>query len=131
LLLQCYLHVGEQKYFHYFLKVQKTIFRRTLTHPEDLIELSFLQYNVVYNLFSLTIAVMFAAGIYFLATAGRIVERYRPAMYVSALIVFVAGYRYFRIFGSWDAAFDLTSGGGLQSEGTYTAAADQVFNEAY
>ncbi|PSQ75764.1 MAG: xanthorhodopsin [Bacteroidetes bacterium QH_8_67_23] len=94
-------------------------------------ELSFLQYNIVYNLFSLTIAVMFAAGIYFVATAGRIDERYRPAMYISALIVFVAGYHYFRIFQSWDAAFELAGGGGMGRGGTYTAASDHVFNEAY
>ena len=95
-------------------------------------ELSFLQYNIVYNLFSLTIAVMFAAGIYFVATAGRIAERYRPAMYISALIVFVAGYHYFRIFQSWDAAFELAgAGGGMGRGGTYTAASDHVFNEAY
>jgi bacteriorhodopsin len=95
-------------------------------------ELSFLQYNIVYNLFSLTIAVMFAAGVYFLATSGRIAERYRPAMYVSALIVFVAGYHYLRIFQSWDAAFELSGAAGEMSRSAnYTAAADHVFNEAY
>jgi len=95
-------------------------------------ELSFLQYNIVYNLFSLTIAVMFAAGVYFLATSGRIAERYRPAMYVSALIVFVAGYHYLRIFQSWDAAFELSGAAeGMGRSGTYTAADDHVFNEAY
>ena len=94
-------------------------------------ELTFLQYNIVYNLFSLTIAVMFAAGIYFVATSGRIAERYRPAMYISALIVFVAGYHYFRIFQSWDAAFELAGAGGMGRGGTYTAASDHVFNEAY
>ncbi|PSQ98820.1 MAG: xanthorhodopsin [Bacteroidetes bacterium QS_9_68_14] len=95
-------------------------------------ELSFLQYNIVYNLFSLTIAVMFASGVYFLATSGRIAERYRPAMYVSALIVFVAGYHYLRIFQSWDAAFELSGAAGEMSRSAnYTAAADHVFNEAY
>jgi bacteriorhodopsin len=44
----------------------------------------------------------------------------------------VAGYHYFRIFQSWDAAFELSGAAGEMSRSAkYTAAADHVFNEAY
>lgn len=95
-------------------------------------ELTYEQYNIVYNMLSLTVAVMAASGIYFIATANRISARYRPAMYVSALIVFVAAYHYFRIFGSWEAAFEFTGSGGVERAGTYVPAEGaSPFNEAY
>jgi bacteriorhodopsin len=76
----------------------------------DLPELSFGQYQLVYNLLSLTIAVMGAAGIFFLLARSYVAPRYHVALYISALVVFIAAYNYLRIFNSWGAAYALTNG---------------------
>lgn len=81
------------------------------------------QYGLVFNLFSLTVAAMFAAGIFFLANRSQVAPRYRTALSVSAVVVFVAGYHYFMILQSWKSAFAL-SGGSYVLSGT-------PFNDAY
>ncbi len=67
--------------------------------------LSPFQYNLVYNAFSFTFAAMFASFIFFVLGRGGISPKYRGALTMSALVVAVAGYHYFRIFESWSAAF--------------------------
>ncbi|MGQ9693017.1 MAG: bacteriorhodopsin [Thermaceae bacterium] len=73
-------------------------------------ELSFGQYWLVFNVLSLTIAAMFAAGIFFLLARSYVASRYHIALYLSTLIVFIAGYHYFRIFESWVGAYHLQGG---------------------
>ena len=68
------------------------------------------QYGLVYNLLSLTAAGMVAAGLFFWGSREQVLKKYRPALLVSALVVFVAGYHYFRIFQSWEAAYVLRDG---------------------
>ena len=95
-------------------------------------ELSFFQYSLVYNTLSLTIAVMLAAGVYFVATLQQVNSEFRPALVVSALVVFIAAYHYFRIFNSWTGAFELTGGaGGMARAGQYVPGEGEPFNEAY
>lgn len=95
-------------------------------------ELSFLQYHLVYNMLSLTIAVMLAAGVYFIATRRHVDPEFRPAMVISALVVFIAAYHYFRIFNSWTGAFELMNGaGGMTRAGEYVPSGGEPFNEAY
>lgn len=89
----------------------------------ELPDLSSMQFNLVYNMFSFTIATMFSAFVFFVLAQKNLAPKYRVSMMVSALVVFIAGYHYFRIFGSWDAAYTLTNG-----MYEYTG---QPFNDAY
>jgi bacteriorhodopsin len=81
------------------------------------------QFDLVYNAFSLTLATMFGAGIFFFAARTQVAPKYRPALIISGVVVFIAGYHYFRIFESWAAAFTL-------KDGLYVPSG-VAFNEAY
>ncbi|MEM1176711.1 MAG: bacteriorhodopsin-like [Acidobacteriota bacterium] len=89
----------------------------------DLPTLSIGQFDLVYNFFSLTIATMFASGIFFFLGQRLVAPKYRVGVIVSGIVVFVAGYHYYRIWESWHAAYTLT-------EGSYVASG-VPFNDAY
>ena len=86
-------------------------------------QLSSGQFMLVYNVLSFTIAAMFAAFIFFLGARSQVGEKYRPALLISALVVAIACYHYFRIFNSWEDAFTLANG-------TYQPSG-KPFNDAY
>lgn len=86
-------------------------------------ELSYNQFSLVYNGFSLCIAAMIAAALFFFNAKSLVNEKYRPALLISGVIVSIAAYHYFRIFGSWDASYTL-------QEGVYLATGEP-FNDAY
>ncbi len=81
------------------------------------------QYELVYNMLSLTVAGMAAAGLFFFGSRMDIAPKYRPALLVSAIVVFIASYHYLRIWESWQAAYELV-GGQYVSTGV-------GFNDAY
>ncbi|MEM9554556.1 MAG: bacteriorhodopsin [Acidobacteriota bacterium] len=81
------------------------------------------QYNLVYNVLSLTLATMFASGLFFFLSQRMVAPAYRTAISVSGVVVFVAGYHYFRIWESWYEAFTL--------EGGSYVASGIPFNDAY
>lgn len=85
--------------------------------------LSVAEYSLVYNLFSFTFATMFASFIFFVLVRSQLTPKYRMAMVMSALVVGVAGYHYFRIFESWSAAYVLRNG--------IYVASGAPFNDAY
>jgi bacteriorhodopsin len=87
-------------------------------------ELTSGQFQLVYNMLSLSIASMLGAFAFFVMARGQLAPKYRPAMIMSALVVGIAGYHYWRIFNSWDGAYELTAAG------TY-AATGEPFNDAY
>ncbi|MBC7691844.1 MAG: bacteriorhodopsin [Methylotenera sp.] len=89
-----------------------------------MLELSSGQYFTVYNVLSFTIASMFGAFIFFLGARSQVGEKYRPALLISAVVVAIAGYHYFRIFDSWTHAYALADGGIYKATGA-------VFNDAY
>jgi bacteriorhodopsin len=66
-------------------------------------------YNVVYNIFSLTVATMGASAVFFFF-APRINRKYRPAMIVTGLVTLIAFYHYWQIRDSWAAAYSLEAG---------------------
>jgi bacteriorhodopsin len=68
------------------------------------------EYNLIYNAFSLTIAVMGASTIFFLLGRSQVTKSYRTAVTVTALVTLVACYHYFRIFDSWVAAYTVIDG---------------------
>jgi len=73
-------------------------------------DLTFGQYNLVYNMVSFTLASMFASFIFFVLARQQVTPKYRPALVMSAIVVAVAGYHYWRIFESWNQAYELVDG---------------------
>ncbi len=87
--------------------------------------LSLTQYSIVYNFLSLCIASMGAAFVFFITSRHQLAKKYRPSMLVSAVVVGVAAYHYFRIFQSWEAAYALN-----EAADAYVATG-KPFNDAY
>lgn len=87
-------------------------------------DLSPSQFSLVYNMLSLAIAAMLGSFIFFVIGRNQLAPKYRPAMIMSALVVGIAGYHYFRIFDSWSAAY------ALDATGNYVATG-KPFNDAY
>ena len=85
--------------------------------------LSEIQYSMVYNMLSFTIASMMAAFIFFVIGRSQVGPKYRPALLISSLVVAIACYHYFRIFQSFEGAYQL-SGDSYSPTGT-------PFNDAY
>jgi bacteriorhodopsin len=81
------------------------------------------QFLLVYQMLSITIALMGAAFIFFILARSQVGEKYHPALLVSAIVVAVACYHYVRIFNSWTEAYELTATG--------YAATGTPFNDAY
>ena len=94
----------------------------------ELPDLSPAQYSLVFNMFSFTIATMYAAFVYFVLARNNLAPKYRISMMVSSLVVFIAGYHYFRITQSWEAAYVLNEAAG--SAGMYEYSG-KPFNDAY
>jgi bacteriorhodopsin len=88
-------------------------------------ELSPGEFSLVYNMLSLAIAAMLGSFAFFVMARSQLSERFRPAMVMSALVVGIAGYHYWRIFGSWEGAYE------LNEAGTAYVATGEVFNDAY
>jgi bacteriorhodopsin len=81
------------------------------------------QYNLVYNAFSFTIAVMGAATIFFFLNRPQVSPGYRTAISLTGLVTLIACYHYVRIFNSWEAAFSVANG--------QVKATGLAFNDAY
>ena len=81
------------------------------------------EYSLVYNMLSFTIASMLAAFVFFVMARSNLAPKYRSSMMVSALVVGIAGYHYWRIFGSWEGAYEMVNNA-YQATG-------QPFNDAY
>lgn len=86
-------------------------------------DLSVFQYNLVDNVFSMTVATMGAAALFFFAARSTVGFAYRPALMVSGIVVAIACYHYFMIRHSWQDAFML-------SDGSYTGTG-AAFNDFY
>jgi bacteriorhodopsin len=64
-------------------------------------------FNVVDNVFSMTVATMGAAALFFFAARSQVAPKYRPALMVSGMVVAIACYHYFMIRLSWQGAFKI------------------------
>jgi bacteriorhodopsin len=58
-------------------------------------------YQLVYNVLSFGTAVMLGAFVYFLTQINSVSKAYRAGVAVSAVVVGIAGYHYFRIFSGF------------------------------
>ncbi|WP_420596969.1 bacteriorhodopsin-like [Deinococcus sp.] len=81
------------------------------------------QFNTVYNFFSFAIAAMGASAVFFFLARSQVAAPYRLALLITGLVVTIAGYHYFRIFNSWEAAYVL--------QGTQYVPSGEPFNDAY
>jgi bacteriorhodopsin len=88
-------------------------------------ELTIGQFQLVYNVLSLSVAAMLGSFAFFVMARGQLAPKYRPALIMSALVVGIAGYHYLRIFSSWEGAYELSA-----ATGTYIASG-KPFNDAY
>jgi bacteriorhodopsin len=86
------------------------------------------QFDTVYNVLSLAIAAQLFTAIFLLAAQPRVLQRYRQALVISAIVCGIAAYHYFRIFDSFTKAFVSDAPGG---EGVYKQAIGESFNEGY
>ena len=64
-------------------------------------------WSAVYNALSFGIAGMGSATIFFWLQVPNVTKRYRTALTITGLVTFIATYHYFRIFNSWNDAFDV------------------------
>lgn len=85
--------------------------------------LSAFEFNLVDNVFSLVIATMGAAALFFFAGRSLVAPKFRPALMVSGLVVAVACYHYFMIRSSWQSAYAF-------GDGAFTATG-KGFNDFY
>ncbi len=74
-------------------------------------ELSAGQFELVCNFFSMTIAAMGAAFIFFTGVRSLVAPKFHVAMLVSSAIVAITCYNYFCIASSWKDAFILSGSG--------------------
>ena len=76
----------------------------------EVVPLTPAQFSLVYNSLSFTIATMGAAFVFFVLAQNRVAPKYRISLIVSALVVGIAAYHYFRIFNSWVGTYSLEGG---------------------
>jgi len=65
-------------------------------------------WSAVYNALSFGIAGMGSATIFFWLQVPNLQKKYRTALIITGIVTFIATYHYFRIFNSWNDAFDVT-----------------------
>ena len=85
--------------------------------------LSQFQYYLVYNAFSFTLAAMAAATLFLWISRSQVNANYKTAVTISGLVCAIAAYHYWRIFNSWEAAYEVNDG--------VVGATGVFFNDAY
>jgi bacteriorhodopsin len=81
------------------------------------------QFSLVYNAFSFTFATMAAATVFLWFGRSQVGAAYKTALTISGLVCAIAAYHYWRIFESWNDAYELKDG--------VLAATGYAFNDAY
>lgn len=73
-------------------------------------QLTFGQYELIYNAFSFGVATFFAATIFFWLGLSQVSQKYKTALVITGLVTFIAGYHYLRIFSSFGEAYTAVDG---------------------
>lgn len=81
------------------------------------------QYDLIYNAFSFAFATLAASTIFFWLGRSQVAPQYKTAMTITGLVTFIAAYHYFRIFESWNGAFNVADG--------ILTTTGYAFNQAY
>jgi len=92
--------------------------------------LDLFQYNLVDNVFSMTVATMGAAALFFFFSRSNVAPKYRPALLVSGVVVSIACYHYFMIRSSWQGAYTFEKAAGEGGAGAYVGSG-KAFNDFY
>lgn len=98
------------------------------------LELTYSQYQTVYNILSFALASMLATFVFLLAVQGRVLPRYRQALVVSAMVCLIAAYHYYRIFDSFRhsyVAVDVDMPATAMNAMSYVFVNGEGFNEGY
>lgn len=98
------------------------------------LELSFGQYQTVYNSLSFALASMLATFVFLLIVMPRVLPRYRQALAVSAIVCFIAAYHYWRIADNFSAAYVAVGEGEAAVDGVaqkFVLVNGEGFNEGY
>jgi bacteriorhodopsin len=74
------------------------------------VDISLAQFELVYNAFSFTIAVMGAATVFFFLSRSQVAPAYKTAITLTGIVTLVACYHYVRILGSWESAYAVANG---------------------
>lgn len=85
--------------------------------------MSVFQYELIYNAFSFALAAMGAATLFLWLGRSQVSDHYKTAVSISGLVCAIATYHYFRIFESWEKAYELKAG--------VLTATGYAFNDAY
>jgi len=80
-------------------------------------------YNLLYNVFSFTFALMMAATLFFWLNLKRVSAHYRLAISITGLVTFIASYHYLQIFLSFQHAYNVI--------GDTATLSGKSFNDAY
>jgi len=80
-------------------------------------------YDLLYNVFSFTFALMMAATLFFWLNLGRVSTHYRVAISITGLVTFIAAYHYLQIFFSFQHAYNVM--------GDTATLSGKSFNDAY
>ena len=94
----------------------------------DLPSLSLSQFNIVDNVFSMTVATMGAAALFFFLARSSVAPKYRPALLVSGIVVSIACYHYFMIRQSWQGAYTFEK---MAADGGGYVGSGKAFNDFY
>ena len=81
------------------------------------------QYLLVYNAFSFTFAARAAATLFLWFGRSQVGPAYKTALTISGLVTAIAAYHYWRIFESWEQAYEVRDG--------VIAVTGLAFNDAY
>lgn len=81
------------------------------------------QYNLIYNAFSFAFATFAASTLFFWLGRSQVTSQYKTALTITGLVTFIAAYHYFRIFESWNDAYEFIDGA--------LVATGIPFNDAY
>lgn len=100
----------------------------------NVLELTYSQYQIVYNTTSLALAAMLATFVFLLVVQGRVLPRYRQALVVSAMVCLIAAYHYYRIYDSFTGSYVAVDPGAAATafdSMTYQLVNGSGFNEGY
>ncbi len=82
-------------------------------------ELSINHYTIVADLFSLMLAAMGVAAVFFFLQRGEVVQRFRMGITLLGLTCMVSSYSYYRLYTSWTDAFHIVNGALVSSGATF------------
>ncbi|MEN9824511.1 MAG: hypothetical protein RI953_256 [Pseudomonadota bacterium] len=85
--------------------------------------LSVFQHSLIFNAFSFALAAMGAATLFLWLGRSQVSHNYKTAVTISGLVCAIATYHYFRIYESWEAAYQVKNG--------VVTATEAGFNDAY